>query len=217
MATFCTKCGASLTSDTGFCPSCGAPIGAAAPPPEVAAAAPVETPPPAPTYAPPAAAYSAPPVKKSGGALKIILIIVAIVVGLGILGVAGVSYVAYRAIHAAGNSMSVGSTADVSESDLGVSVYPGAVRNPNGAVRVKLGSILTVSAGYTTPDPTASVLAFYQDKLGPAATSRQNGEGTTLTSATVTDSMKETLVVTVTPSGTAGTVFTIAHTKVGGQ
>ena len=216
MATFCSKCGASLTSDTGFCPTCGAPIGAAAPPPEVAAATPVQTPPPAPMYSQPAAAYP-PPEKKSGGALKIILIIVAIVVTLGIIGVAGVSYVAYRAIHAAGNSMSVGSTADVSESDLGVSVYPGAVRNPNGAVRMKLGSILTVSAGYTTPDPATSVVTFYQDKLGPAATSRQSiGGATTITSATVTDTLKDTLVVTVTPSG-SGSLFTIAHTKMGGQ
>lgn len=215
MATFCTKCGASLTSDTGFCPSCGAPIGAAAPPPEVAAAAPIAPPPFAPAYTQPAA-YPPPPVKKSGGALKIILIVVAIVVSLGILGVAGISFVAYRAIHAAGNSMSVGSTADVSESDLGVGIYPGAVRNPNGAVRMKLGSILTVSAGYTTPDPTASVLAFYQDKLGPTATSRQNiGGVTTITSATITDTVKDTLVVTVTPSG-SGTAFTIAHTKMGG-
>jgi hypothetical protein len=215
MATFCSKCGTSLTSDTGFCPSCGAPIGAAAPPPEVVGAAPIQ-PPPAAAYAQPGVAYP-PPVKKSGGALKIILIIVAVVVTLGILGVAGVSFIAYRALHANGNSMSVGSNAEVTESDLGVAIYPGAVAKSNGAVRMKLGSIFTVTAGYTTPDPSSSVLAFYEDKLGPRATSREGvGGATTLTSATVTDSLKDTVVVSVTPTE-SGSKFTVAHTRVGGQ
>jgi hypothetical protein len=218
MATFCSKCGTSLTSDTGFCPSCGAPIGTAAAPsqPEIAAAPPVLATPPPPTYAQPAAAYPAPPPQKSGGVLKVVLIVIAVVVVLGVLGVGILGYVGYRAMHAAGNAVSMGQSADISDADLGVSVYPGAVRNPNGAVRLKLGTILTVSAQYSTADSASSVLAFYQDKLGTNVTTRQTGESTTLSSATVNDTTKETLVITVTPTTQNGTQIVIAHTKSGG-
>jgi hypothetical protein len=147
--------------------------------------------------------------------LKVILIVIAVVVALGVLVVGILGYVGYRAMHAAGNSVSVGQSADISDADLGVSAYPGAVRNPNGAVRLKLGNILTVSAGYTTTDPTSSVLAFYQDKLGGNVTTRQSGQATTLSSVTINDTTKETLAITVTPNAQLGTQIVIAHTKTG--
>jgi hypothetical protein len=213
MATICTKCGTALTSDAGFCPSCGAPIGA-----ETATSQPpsATNPPPPNVYAPPATAYPVVPPKSSGGALKIVLIVIA-VVGLGILAVGILGFVGYRAMHAAGNSISMGQSADVTEADLGVSVYPGAVRNPNGGMRIKTSSNLMVSALYTTGDPASSVLTYYQGQLGSREganmVSTQSGQATTLTSATVTGTMKDSLVITVTPSPQVGTQIMILHTK----
>jgi hypothetical protein len=180
----------------------------------IAAAAPALASPP-PTYVQPAVVYTTPPPQKSGGVLKVVLIVIGVVVVLGVLVVGILGYVGYRAMHAAGNAVSMGQSADISDADLGVSVYPGAVRNPNGAVRLKLGTILTVSAQYSTPDPPSSVLAFYQDKLGANAVTRQIGESTSLSSATMSDTTKETLNITVTPTGQLGTQIVIAHTKTG--
>ncbi len=67
MASFCTKCGAELSPNTQFCATCGTPV--TAPAAVVAPSQPV-----------------APPAQSGGNALKIILIIVAVFVGLGILG-----------------------------------------------------------------------------------------------------------------------------------
>lgn len=221
MATFCTKCGASLASDAGFCTNCGAPIGTAAapPPPEVAAAPPVQAPPPPPAYAQPSAAYPVPPPQKSN-ALKIILIVIAVVVGLGVLGVGILGYVGYRAMHAAGNSISLGGSADVTDADLGVSIYPGAVRSSTGSMRLKAANNLVVSALYTTSDPASQVLTYYQSQLGSKegvnVAVRQNGEATTLTSASVTDTAKDSIVVTVTPQTSSGqTQIMILHTRSG--
>ena len=74
MASFCAKCGAEIPPDKQSCTSCGAAVAAQ------------------PTIAP----------AKSGGCLKIVLIVVAILVVLGLLAMAGVGYVAWRvkkAIH----------------------------------------------------------------------------------------------------------------------
>ena len=62
---FCNSCGATLNAGTKFCNKCGATV-----------SAPV----------PPAGASSAPANKGGSSALKIILIVVAVIVGLGILG-----------------------------------------------------------------------------------------------------------------------------------
>src|SRR5271156_1983661 len=83
MASFCTKCGAVLSSDTQFCTSCGAPVfaGAGGPmPPQVMG------------YPPSAAA----PPGSGGRAVKIILIVVAVVIGLGMLGSAIFAFSLWR-------------------------------------------------------------------------------------------------------------------------
>lgn len=215
MATFCTKCGASLASDTGFCPSCGTPIGSpVATPPVASVAAPVQPPPPAPVYGQ-VAAYPGVAPKKSGGALKVVLIVVAVVVGLGVLGVGTAAYVAYRALHAAGSSFSVGSSAQVTESDLGVAIYPGAVAKANMQTRVKIGNATIVSGTYTTSDPVSSVVTFYQGKVGGQAIESKNVSGTSFESSTTNGSEKDSLVVTIAPDRTNSSVtqIVILHTS----
>src|ERR1035438_6916857 len=81
----CAKCGAPLASTSRFCNSCGAPV----------AAAPNQ---PIPPSMQQPAVYAAPqPAKSSGGALKVILIILAIVFGIGVLGAGGLGFMAWRA------------------------------------------------------------------------------------------------------------------------
>jgi DNA-directed RNA polymerase subunit RPC12/RpoP len=154
--------------------------------------------------------------KKKTSTLKIVLIVLAVVFGLVVLAVGTIGFVGWRAMHS--GAISVGQGTDVSEADLGVSIYPGAVANANGSVKVKMGNILTVTAMYTTSDPASSVLSFYQDKMGNMTTT-QNDRATTLTSVTVDGNRKESIVVTVTPSAQDGgaTKIMIAHTKTGTQ
>src|ERR1035437_4597886 len=135
MAGFCKTCNAPVPFSSGFCPSCGSAF-------ESAAAAP---------------GYAAAPPKKSGSALKIVLIVIAVVVVLGVAGVAILGYVGYRALHTAGSSFSMGKSADVSDADLGVSIYPGAVRSADGGMRMNLANNLVVSAIYTTSDSASDV------------------------------------------------------------
>ena len=73
------------------------------------------TPPPVPAYAP--TIYTEP--KKGPSALKIVLIIVAIFVGLGLIGVGFLSYGIYKVVQ---SSHMTASTQPVTEADLGASL-----------------------------------------------------------------------------------------------
>jgi hypothetical protein len=159
--------------------------------------------------------YPAPPSKKSGGAMKVVLIVIAVVVGLGVLTVGVLGYMGYRALHAAGSSFSVGSSAQVTDADLGVAIYPGAVAKPGGEARVKIGKATIVSASYTTSDPASSVVTFYQGKVGGQAIVNKSVNGTSFESTTVNGGEKDVLVVTVgaDPTNSGGTQIVILHTK----
>ena len=191
MAGFCKTCNAPVPSGSGFCPSCGSAF-------ESVAAAP---------------GYVAAPPKKSGSALKIVLIVIAVVVVLGVAGVAILGYVGYRALHTAGNSFSMGKSAAVSDADLGVSIYPGAVRNADGGMRMNLANNLVVSAIYTTSDSASDVVSYYQGRLGAGATSMEIGRVTSLTLATATGGERDSVTVTVTPQTSGATQIMIQHTK----
>ena len=201
MAEFCKNCGAPVSSTSGFCPSCGAQVGAAPAAPADAAG----------QVAPPPATYAAAPPKKSGGVLKIVLIIIAVVVVLGAAGVGVLGYIGYRAMHAAGSSFSMGKNADVSDADLGVDIYPGAVRNASGGMKMNIANSQVVRAMYTTNDPASDVLSYYQGKLGPSATSMKIGPVSTLSLLTTEGNERDNVVITVTSA--TPTQFVIQHTK----
>jgi len=206
MAMVCTKCGADIPPATTHCPSCGAHVGTpeASPHPASSTAAPVP---------PPAYGQPAPP-KSSGGVLKVVLIVVAAVVVLGVLGVGAAVYMGYRALHAPGNSVSVGPSAQVSDTDLGVSIYPGAVAKQGMGARLKLGNNVMVSATYTTSDPVSSVEDFYRNQVGGQAIESKTVRGTSFESVTTNGAQKNSLVVTISPSSTSGlTQIVILHTK----
>ena len=124
-------------------------------------------------YPPPYPPGIYPPPKKGPSALKIVLIIVAIFVGLGIIGVGIAAYGVYR-LAKSGNITT--STQPVTASDLGVALYPGAEQNGNVRATVLGKNVLT--ATFLTSDSKDRVVAFYQNALGPnaQASSSTNGE-----------------------------------------
>ena len=135
--------------------------------------------------------------KKSGRTLKNVLIVVGVGVVVGVLGVGTLVYMGWQLQH----STTMGQAANVSEADLGISIYPGAVRVVSGSMRMKmiLGTQV-VSATYTTSDPESSVLSYYLDKLGPKATSTERNGATILSLVGAAGSARNSGMVSVRPS-----------------
>jgi len=240
MAGFCTKCGAPLSDGIAFCTKCGTPVAAAdavpasAPYVPPASNAPAVYTPPAAAYTPPAAAYTPPPAyaspgttppQKSGSsALKIILIIVAVFVGLGILSVAGIMFGIYRvskAVHVSDNGKGVELTVPgagtfsagdtpVSASDLGVDTYPGASQQ-KGALKINTPKGTMVTVVFETSDSADKVIDYYKEKLGSGVSVMQSDKGAVLTLAD--DAKKSTVMVTVGANDSDGkTAISITHT-----
>ncbi len=169
---FCNSCGALLTAGTSFCNKCGAAL--AAGPTAPVMTAPVQTQPP----------------PGSSSALKTVLIIVAVVVGLGILGIAmlaiiGIHFAKHSHVTREGDHVKVESPFGTVESskdpekaakDLGVDVYPGAQAQKNGAASVSFGNMHTIAANFESSDSVDKVCAFYKSKFPNATvnTSDQN-------------------------------------------
>src|SRR5208282_4573780 len=128
---------------------------------------PQPTAPPVPSYqVPPYQPVAAPPPKQGASVLQIVLIVVAIFVGLGLLGAGIVGYGIYKVAQAV--KVSSNSSQPITESELGVALYPGAVQG-KGSLRMTLAGKSMVTANYLTPDSKDQVMAFYQSNLGQAA------------------------------------------------
>lgn len=194
MAVFCTKCGAGLAPGAQFCTACGAPTGAAA--------APV-MPGQQPVYGQPVAQ----PPAAGSSAVKIILIVVGVVVGLGLLSsmifMLGMWRLS-RAVHinsrgdgvtlsTKDGSITTGSATTVSESDLGVPIYPGATRR-EGGVQINSGTGSMVTAIFSTTDSADKVIDFYRDKVGANASVVQSPTGAVISSG---DNDKQGIMITV--------------------
>jgi hypothetical protein len=165
---FCNSCGATLDGSAKFCTKCGAtqPVGGAS------SAAPSVS-------APPTALATAP---KNNSALKVVLIIVAVVVGLGILGIAAVSFIGYRiASHTRvhnrdGNvqvetpfgSVQTSSDPDEAARNLGIDLYPGAEVIKGTTSNMNMGNLHTATADFETSDPANNVADFYKSKVPSA-------------------------------------------------
>jgi hypothetical protein len=165
---FCNSCGATLTPGTKFCNKCGAAVTAGSSAPAATPVAPV-----------PAAAPGG-----GSSALKIILIVVAVIMGIGILGVASVSYFVYHVaksshVRQEGNNVKVDTpfgTVETSQDaekvmqDLGVDIYPGAQAQNNATSSASFGSVRTVTATFQSSDSPDKVCSFYKSKFPNAMT-----------------------------------------------
>lgn len=231
MATYCGKCGSEVPSDKQFCATCGTPVAASAQPP---AYAPVSSGAPGGGYTPIAPVANpvgipfqmAPPPAKSGGALKIILIVVAIVVGLGILGVGAIGFTAWRIAHAfhvsgsgrdasisvPGGTITTNSSEIYTASDLGTDIYPGA-RPGRGSMRMSLPTGSVITAIYETSDSKEQVVNYYKGRLGSESSVFDSGDGAVLS---VQKGKQESIMVTISanPQRDEGkTKIAIMHTK----
>lgn len=208
MASFCAKCGAALTTSEQPCPSCGA-----------AEAAPLT-----------AAPFVAAPPKQGSSTLKIILIIVAVIVGLGILCVGTLGFIAYRVaknmhVDPSGRtSMTIlGSTVtstpndNMTASDLGVDLYPGA-QSAHGGMKMEMPNASVVTGVFLTSDSTGQVVNFYTDKLraGNTADAVSVTQKSDHAVVSLHKGQQESIVVTITANGARDngkTRITIMHMK----
>ena len=159
---FCNSCGATLDGGAKFCTKCGAtqPIGKA---PSTTLSAPIAT----------------TPAPQNSNALKIILIAVAVIVGLGILGIAAVSFIGYRIashtrVHNRDGNVrvetpfgTVQSTTDpeLAARDLGIDSYPGATVVKGTTSKMNMGNMHTAAADFETSDSPSTVADFYKSKV----------------------------------------------------
>jgi hypothetical protein len=145
------------------------------------------------SYQPVPPPVGAPQPKSGSSALKIILIILAVFVGIGIIGAGIVGYGIYRVAHsihkdADGNisvntpkgTITANSSDTFTESDLGIAIYPGATQG-KGGLRMTIAGKTMVSANFLTPDSPDKVIAFYKDKAGPNAQTMTTGAGGMIT------------------------------------
>jgi hypothetical protein len=147
---------------------------------------------------------------KSGGntAVKIVLIIVAVFVCLGILGASIVGYGIWRVsravhmnsstgeaiINTPSGSFSANPTKKFTADELGIDIYPGASQSKEG-MRLTLPTGSMIAATYVTSDSKDQVVSYYKDKLGSQATTMDTGDGALLS---VNKSKQDSVMVTVT-------------------
>jgi hypothetical protein len=243
VATFCAKCGSEIPTNQQSCGTCGAPAaasGAVYTPVQPAPFQPVASQPAAyqpvaaqpaayqPPAAPPVAYPPAVPAKSGGGALKIILIIVAVIVGIGMLGAAVVGYGIWKVAHAihvsgsgdnahmtfnapGGGTFSTSTAETFTAADLGTDIYPGATAG-KGSMRMTLPNGSWVTAVFVTPDSKDQVVSFYKSKFGSEASIYDSAASAVIT---LQKAKKESIMVTVTANQSqydGKTQVTILHT-----
>ena len=166
----------------------------------------------------------APPPKSGSSAVKIILIILGIFVGLGIIVGGIVAYGVYRVAHsihkdANGNitvttpkgTITANSSDTFTAADLGIAIYPGATQG-KGGLRMNIAGKSMVTANFLTPDSPDKVMAFYKDKAGPNAQTMTTGSGGMITIQNGANSI--TVTVTQSASDNNGeTQFTIVKRR----
>jgi CRISPR/Cas system CMR subunit Cmr4 (Cas7 group RAMP superfamily) len=161
-----------------------------------------------------------PPSKGGSSALKIILIIIAVIVGMGVLAMVTCGIVIHRAVKSAHISQngdnvkvetpfgSVETNKDPAQTakDLGVDIYPGAVAQKNGTASMSFGSMHTVTATFETTDTGEKVCDFYKSKLPAGTTTSSDPNRCNI----ISGDPQNMITINVQPSGDS-TKFVIAN------
>jgi hypothetical protein len=175
------------------------------------------------------------PQLKSGGALKVLLIIAGVLVVLIMLGIGGFMYVSWRAARAIRDNISVkegpGGKAEVSiktpsgqiklnakpeisEEKLGVPIYPGArAEEGSGSFSItgegeKGGTF--GGASFTTTDSVDKVVEFYKGRLGNKVSAFDSTSGGKHTVVLNVSSQNTWKTITIEDEGTGVTKIAVA-------
>jgi len=193
---FCTACGAPMDASATACPKCGARATTV-------------------SASPNAASLSGQRPPARGGALKLVLIVMAIAVGFGVIGIAAATYIAVKFAHHSRIEEKGGRTSiqtplgsmqtskDPAEiaSRLGVPIYPGAKVADEGAM-VNMPGAHVASGVFTTDDDPQKVFDFYRERLPQANVKRQNAGGGEI----VLTSGHRVLTIKVRPEGSGSRI-----------
>jgi hypothetical protein len=135
------------------------------------------------------------PVAAGGSnAVKIILIVVAVMVGIGIIGAVTVGFVIHRAIsrthiesrdgnvrvHSPFGNVETSTDPEEAAKNLGVDVYPGSNVVKGSAANMSFGKAHTVAAQFETNDAPDTVAQFYRSKYPSATFSSSEADHFTL-------------------------------------
>jgi len=147
------------------------------------------------------------PASSGSSAVKIILIIVAVIVGLGILGVGVIGYGIWhvaRAVHnGPGGQMSIqtpegkvnlNASQTYSAAELGTDPYPGAQSTPGGMKMDTPGGSM-VMGSFLTTDSKQQVIDFYKARFGGETSVMDTPDGAIVT---FNKSKQESIMVTIT-------------------
>ena len=187
---FCNSCGANIETGAKFCPKCGKPAVV----PTAASVASTATPGVQP---------------KSGGVLKIVLIVVGVLFVLFILGVGSAVFIGWRiakqshVVQKDGNVRvetpfgTVESTDDpnVAAQNVGIDLYPGATVVKGASANIDIGGRHTAGAEFETSDPASTVAEFYKSKVPDANVVSSDGDRYTI----VSTDKKNMLTITIEP------------------
>ena len=177
---FCNSCGNNLESGAKFCSKCGATQ------PATSSMA-------VPVVGSPQATPSQP---KNSNAVKVVLIIVAAVVVIGILGMIAVTivgvHIARRShienrdgnvrIESPFGNVETSNDPEQVASSLGVELYPGAHLLSGNSANVTVAGMHTVAGEFETDDPPDKVAQFYQSKFPNPNVSTSSDGNTTIVS-----------------------------------
>jgi len=163
-----------------------------------------------------------PPTTSGNTVLKIVLIVIAVFVLLGVVvaGVIGVSvYKIAKGAHkdsngnvsisTPGGTITTGQSANVSAADLGIDLYPGATTS-EGSMNMKTPNGSMVTAVYLSPDPADKIVTFYKEKLGDQTSIVQTSNGTVLSAG---EKDRNNVVITITPEGTSSKIAIVHVTN----
>jgi len=172
---------------------------------------------------------AAPP-RSGSSAVKIVLMIVAIFVGLGLIGASVLGFAVWRvarSVHMHGHhgefSMSTPNGAITAHSassftadELGTDIYPGA-QSASGGMKMNLPTGSMVTAIFVTPDSKDAVRDFYKAKLGSGASVFDSGDSAVISA---NKSPEEHVMVTVSSRDNENdgkTKIVIVHSKKNGS
>jgi hypothetical protein len=165
-----------------------------------------------------------PPASSSNTVLKVVLIVIGVIVLFCVLVAAVIGYSAYKvsksfhkdsngnvSISTPNGTITTGKSANVSAADLGVASYPGSVSTNDGSMNMKSPTGSMVTSVFTSTDSSDKIVSFYKEKLGDQASIVQTSNGTVLSAG---DKDKDSIMVTVTPEGSASKIVIIHVTSI---